>query len=47
MGKVNYILVILKFKKVLLSNKISSGEKKTINTLLVTYIMIIRLSHYI
>ena len=30
----------------LVSNKISSGEK-TINTLLVTYIMITKLSHYI
>ena len=31
--------------KVLVSNKISFGEK-TMNTLLVTYIMIIKLSHY-
>ena len=30
----------------LISKKISSGEKKYINTLLVTYIMIIKLSHY-
>ena len=30
-----------------LSNKISSSEKNTINTLLVTCIMIIKLNHYI
>ena len=34
-------------KKVLVSNKISFDEKKTRNTLLVTCIMIIKLSHYI
>ena len=34
-------------EKVLVSNKITFGEKKTINTLLVTCIMIIKLSHYI
>ena len=33
-------------EKVLVSNDISSG-KKTVNTLLVTCIMIIKLSHYI
>ena len=33
-------------EKVLVSNKISFG-KKTINTLLVTCIMIIKLNHYI
>ena len=33
-------------EKVLLSIKISFGEKKTINTLLVTCIMIIKLSLY-
>ena len=32
-------------EKVLVSNKISFGEKKTISTLLVTCIMIIKLSH--
>ena len=32
---------------VLVSNKLSFGKKKTINTLLVTCIMIIKLSHYI
>ena len=34
-------------EKILVSNKISPGEKKTINTLLVTCIMVIKLSHYI
>ena len=34
-------------EKVLVSNKISFGEKKTISTLLVTCIMIIKLSHCI
>ena len=33
-------------EKILVCNKISSG-KKTINTLLVTCIMILKLSHYI
>ena len=33
--------------KVLVSNNISFGEKKTINTLLVTCMMIIKLSHYL
>ena len=32
--------------KVLVSNKIYFREKKTINTLLATFIMIIKLSHY-
>ena len=32
-------------EKVLVSNKISFGEKKTISTLLVTCIMIIKLNH--
>ena len=49
--KKNYCLktpILLKdvdMEKVLVSNKISLGEK-TINTLLVTFIMIIKLSHY-
>ena len=34
-------------EKVLISNKISFVEKKTISTLLVTCIMMIKLSHYI
>ena len=34
-------------KKVLVSNKIFSSEKKTINTSLVNCIIIIKLSHYI
>ena len=34
-------------KKIIVFNKISFGEKKNINTLLVTFIMIIKLSHYI
>ena len=34
-------------EKVLVSNKISSAEKKTISTLLVNCIMMIKLSHYI
>ena len=42
--------MILKYEdieKALVSNKISPGEKKTINTLLVTCMMIIKLSDYI
>ena len=34
-------------EKVLAFNKTPFGEKKTINTLLVTYTVIIKLSHYI
>ena len=34
-------------KKVLPSNKISFGEKKNINTLLITWITMIKLSHHI
>ena len=34
-------------EKVLVSNKIFFGEKKTINTSLVTFIMTIKLNHYI
>ena len=39
--KVEYI------EKVLVSSKISSGEKKLRSTLLVTFIMIIKWNHYI
>ena len=42
----SYFLKDVGIEKALVSNKISSGEK-TINTLLVTCIMIIELSHYI
>ena len=34
-------------KKVLPSNKISFGEKKNVNTLLITWITMIKLSHHI
>ena len=34
-------------QKVLPSNKISFGEKKNINTLLITWITMIKLSHHI
>ena len=34
-------------EKVLASNKISFGKKKTINVLLVTCIMVTKLNHYI
>ena len=37
----------LDIEKVVVSNKISFGEKKTISTLLVTGLMIIMLNHYI
>ena len=49
----DFTAIRLFFKKdintenVLVSKKIYFGEKKTINTLLVTCIMIIKLSHYI
>ena len=43
--KTPILLVDLDIEKVLVSNKISFGEKKTISTLLVTCIMIIKLSH--
>ena len=42
----SFFLKDVGIEKALVSNKISSGEK-TINTLLVTCIMIIELSHYI
>ena len=43
--KVLYFLEVVEIDKVLVSKKISSG-KKNINTLLVTCVMIIELSHY-
>ena len=43
--KTPILLKDVDMEKVLVSNKISLGEK-TINTLLVTFIMIIKLSHY-
>ena len=42
----SYFLKDVGIEKTLVSNKISSGEK-TINTLLITCITIIELSHYI
>ena len=43
--KKSYILEDVDIDKVLVSNKISSYEK-TVNTLLVTCLMIIKLTHY-
>ena len=34
-------------EKVLVSKKIFSSEKKLLNTLLITFIMILKLSHYL
>ena len=52
--KINFITIIgliflkdVDIEKVLVSNMISFGKKKTISTLLVTCIIIIQLNHYI
>ena len=45
--KVLFFLENVNIENVLVSNKISSGEKKTINPLLVTCMMIIKLNNYI
>ena len=45
--KTPIILGDIDIEKVLVSKTISFGEKKTINTLLVTCAIIIKLSHYI
>ena len=45
-NKTTILLGAVGIEKLLVSNKISFGEK-TINTLLVTCIMIIKLRHYI
>ena len=42
----SYFLEDIDIDNVLVSNKISSG-KKTVNTLLITCMMIMKLSHYI
>ena len=42
----SYFLEDIDMDNVLVSNKISSG-KKTVNTLLITCMMIMKLSHYI
>ena len=42
----SYFLEGIDIDNVLVSNKISSG-KKTVNTLLITCMMIMKLSHYI
>ena len=44
--KTSIFLKDVDIEKVLVSNKISFGKKRTINTLLVTCIMITKLSHY-
>ena len=46
-NKISIFLGDVDIETVLVSNKLSFGKKKTINTLLVTCIMIIKLSHYI
>ena len=52
--KINFITIIgliflkdVDIEKVLVSNMISFGKKKTISTLLVTCIITIQLNHYI
>ena len=46
-NKAPIFLKVVDTEKVLVSNKVPFGGKRTINTLLVTCIMIIKLSHCI
>ena len=45
--KSTFLLKDVDIEKVLVSNKVSFGKTKYISTLLVTCIMIIKLTHYI